>query len=87
MRAADFEEKVWSIEKIRIVLRTNPNTEVEDYDYKNSADESWRIKELGTKRIEKCVGDIPYAVIQGDGEEPHGRVILRNVRSGYKAKE
>jgi hypothetical protein len=83
MKATDFEEKVWAIEGIRIVLRTDPGTEVKDYDYKNGADESWRITELGTKRIEKCISDIPYTVIQGDGEEPHGKVILRTIRGAY----
>jgi hypothetical protein len=85
MKAVDFEDKVWAIEGIRIVLRTDPNTEVDDYDYKNSADESWRITELGTKRIEKSIGKIPYTVIQGDGEEPHGKVILRTIRNAYMA--
>jgi hypothetical protein len=85
MKAGDFEEKVWTIEGIRIVLRTAPDTEVGDYDYKKGADESWRITELGTKRIEKCIGNIPYTVIQGDGEEPHGKVILRTIRNAYKA--
>ena len=83
MKASDFEEKVWAIEGIRIVLRTSPNKEVGDYNYKKAADESWRVTELGEKRIEKCIGDVPYVVIQGDGEEPNGKVILRTIRSGY----
>lgn len=83
MKASDFEEKIWTIEGIRVVLRTDPNAEVADYDYKNAADESWRITELGEKRIEKCIPGIKYSVIQGDGEEPHGKVILRTIRNGY----
>lgn len=85
MKAGEFEERVWTVEGIRIVLRTDPNTEVKDYDYKKAADESWRITELGEKRIEKCTNGIPYSVIQGNGEEPHGKVILRTIRNGYVA--
>ena len=85
MNAGDFEEKVWAVEGIRVVLRTDSKTEVGDYDYKKAADESWRITELGEKRIQKSIGNIPYTVIQGDGEEPHGRVILRTIRGAYKA--
>ena len=85
MKATEFEEKVWAIEGVRIVLRTAPDTEVKDDDCKNGADESWRITELGTKRIEKSIGNIPYTVIQSDGEEPHGKVILRTIRSAYGA--
>mgnify|MGYP000499890391 CR=1 FL=1 len=85
MKASDFEEKVWTIEGVRIVLRIAPNTEVGEYTYKKAADESWRITELGSKRIEKSIGtDIPYTVIQGNGEEPNGKVILRTLRNGYQ---
>ncbi|WP_165671910.1 hypothetical protein [Metapseudomonas otitidis] len=83
MKARDFESKVWEVERIRIVLHTDSSTDVKDYEYKNAADETWRITELGEKRIEKCLGGVTYSVIQGDGEEPHGRVILRTIRSGY----
>lgn len=85
MKAIEFEEQVWAIEGIRIVLRTHPNTEVKDYGKKNAADEGLRITELLEKRITPCVGEtIQISVIQGDGEEPHGRVILRTIRNGYK---
>lgn len=85
MNASEFEAAVWAIEGIRIVLRTDPKTEVGDYKYKNAADESWRITELVEKRIAKCTHDIPYAVLQGDGEEPNGNVILRTIRGSYNA--
>jgi hypothetical protein len=84
MKASEFEQKVWAVEGIRIVLRTDPNTEVKDYGKKNAADEGLRITELLEKRVAPCVGDIPYVVIQSDGEEPHGKVILRTIRKGYK---
>lgn len=84
MKARDFEDKVWEVEGIRIVLHAKHEAEVKDYTYKKAGDESWRITELGEKRIEKCLDGITYSVIQGDGEEPHGRVILRTIRSGYR---
>ncbi|NQD96564.1 hypothetical protein HP532_28305 [Pseudomonas sp. CrR25] len=85
MKASEFEEKVWAVEGIRIVLRTDPNTEVADYDYKKAADESWRVTELVDKRIAKHINGISHVMLQGDGEEPHGRVILRTIRKGYMA--
>lgn len=83
MKTRDFEDKVWEVEGVRIVLHAGNNVEVQSYDYKKAADETWRITELGEKRICKHLAGITYSVIQGDGEEPHGRVILRTVRSGY----
>lgn len=85
IKASDFEEKVWATEGVRLILRIDPNTLVDDYTYKKAADESWRVTELIEKRIEKCVGSTPIVVIQGDGEEPHGRVILRTLRTGYQS--
>lgn len=83
MKVSEFEEKVWAIEGIRIVLRVDQNTEVNNYDFKNAADESWRINELLENRIIPRIGAATVIVLQGDGEEPHGRVILRTMRGGY----
>lgn len=86
MKTRDFEDKVWEVEGIRIVLHAGNDVQVGDYNYKKAADESWRITEFGEKRLEKHLNGITYSTIQGDGEEPHGRVILRTVRNGYSGK-
>jgi len=83
MKVRDFEDKVWETEGIRIVIHAKDNTDVEDYDYKKAADASWRITELGQKRIDKHLDGNTFSVIQGDGEEPNGRVILRTIRNSY----
>jgi len=85
MRVKAFEEKVWSIEGVRVVLRTDPDVDVSDYSYKKAADEGWRVTELLEKRISKCASGIPTIVLQGDGREPHGNVTLRTIRQGYNA--
>ena len=86
MKVRDFEDKVREVEGVRIVVHAGSETEVGDYGYKRAADESWRVTELGEKRISKRLDGLTYSMIQGDGEEPHGRVILRTVRSGYSGK-
>jgi hypothetical protein len=85
MNVSDFEEKVWAIEGIRIVVRAASSTVVNDYDFKKAADESWRVTEWLDKRVRGCINGLEVAVIQGDGEEPHGKVILRTLRPGYRA--
>ena len=82
---SDFEEKVWKIEGIRLVLRANPDSQVTNYDYKNAAQEGWSVTEFLEKRISGHINGIPVIVIQGDGEEPHGRVLLRTLRGRYKS--
>lgn len=83
MKVRDYEDKVCEREGIRIVIHAANATEVGDYAYKKAADASWRITELGEKRISKNLNGLTYSVIQGDGEEPSGRVILRTIRNGY----
>lgn len=83
MKVRDFEDKVWETEGIRIVIHAKDNTVIGDYEYQKAADSSWRITELGQKRIDKCLEGNTFSVIQGDGEEPNGRVILRTIRNSY----
>lgn len=83
MKVSEFEEKVWRVEGIRIVLRASPESVVADYDYKNAADERWRVTELIEKRIASRINGISTMVLQGNGNEPHGGVLLKNIRKGY----
>jgi hypothetical protein len=83
MKATDFEDKVWEIEGIRIVLRCPPNTEVSGYDYKNAADQNSSVSEWLKGRVLPKINDISVDVIAGNGEQPHGRSLLRTVRSSY----
>jgi hypothetical protein len=86
MRLADFEQQVWKVENIRIVVRADGNDEVEDYDFKRSADESWTTNEYLKNRIEPRVGSKKVVVIKGNGQKSHGGVKLRNLRASYSAK-
>jgi hypothetical protein len=83
MKVRDFEERVWEIEQVRIVVHAANAVDVEIYDYKNAAPEGWQISELSKKRIDKCIGKRTFTVVQGDGEEPHGRTVLRTIRKSY----
>jgi hypothetical protein len=76
MKATSFEDKVWEIEGIRIVLRCPPNTVVSDYDYKNAANESSSVTEWLNGRVLPKLNGINVDVIAGNGEQPHGRSLL-----------
>lgn len=83
MKVWKFEEKVWEVEGIRIVIRAPSDEDVANYTFKNGAQEGWRVTQLIEKRIQPKIGDKEVIIIQGDGEQPHGRVILRTVRRTY----
>jgi hypothetical protein len=86
MKLADFEQQVWEVENIRIVVRADENDEVKAYNLKRAADESWTTKEFLNNRIEPRVGSKKVVVIRGDGQKSHGAVKLRNLRASYSAK-
>jgi len=85
MTVEEFEEKVWEVEGIRIVVRAPADTPVGDYDYQKACQESWRVTQWLESRVRPNLNAHEVIVIQGDGEEPHGRVILRTVRQAYHA--
>ena len=86
MKLADFEQQVWEVENIRIVVRADENDEVKDYNLKRAADETWTTNEFLNNRIEPRVGSKKVVVIRGDGQKSHGAVKLRNLRTSYSAK-
>jgi hypothetical protein len=86
MRVRDFEQRVWELEGIRVVVRANRNEEVEDYDYKNAANENWRTSEFVKTRVKDRVGGKEVAVIQGDGKIANGNTLLYVLRASYSAK-
>lgn len=63
MKLNDFEQKVWEIEGIRLVVRGDEQEEVEDYDFKNAAIENWSISEFLRKLIERRIGGRKVTVI------------------------
>lgn len=83
MKVWEFEEKVWDIEGIRIVVRCPSETKVSDYDYQNAAQDSWRITQLLEGRIQPNIKEMEVIVLHGDGKQPHGKVTLRRIRQSY----
>lgn len=79
----ELEDKIWEVEGIRVVIRGAERTAVMVYDYQNAAQETWSITKLIESRIQPCAPGIEVMVIQGNGEEPHGRTLLKNVRGTY----
>lgn len=79
----EIEDKIWEVEGIRVVIRGPENQAANVYDYQNAAQETWSITKLIDSRIQPCVPGVEIMVIQGNGEEPHGRTLLKNVRGTY----
>lgn len=84
MNVGDFEDAVWAVDGIRVVIRAARVTEVDDFDWANAAPEGQRLTVYVGNRIRTRIGDHDYCVIDGRGSEPHGRTLIRNVRQSYR---
>ncbi len=79
----EFEEQVWAIEGIRVVVRAPENTQIADYDYQNAATSTFSLTKWIQTRLNQHLNGYEAIVIQGNGEEPHGRNLLKKVRATY----
>jgi hypothetical protein len=79
----EIEDKIWEVEGIRVVIRGPEKQAADNYNFQNAAQENWSITKLIDSRIRPCIPDFEVMVIQGNGEEPHGRTLLKNVRGTY----
>ena len=84
MKGWEFEEAVWRIDGIRIVIRATANSEVGDYDYQIAAQGNRNITWFLSTRIRSRVGDYEVVVIGGDGKQPHGGSNVQTIRESYR---
>ncbi|MBY6345092.1 hypothetical protein E5C31_03845 [Providencia rettgeri] len=79
----DFEQAVFELEEIRIVVRGSLRAKVDAYEYERKAAGNTSVNDWLDSRIRPLIGEIEVSVINGNGGIPHGRTNLENVRSGY----
>jgi hypothetical protein len=84
MNVGDFEDAVWAIDGIRIVIRARRATQIGDFGWANAAPEGQSLTVYTRNRVRARIGNHEYCVIDGRGSEPHGRTLLRNVRQSYR---
>ena len=83
MNAWDFEEAVWNLEGIRIVVRVPYAEAVKDYDYEKAAKGNQSLSAFIGLRIRPYVGDQQVMAINGSGQVVHGGTHLETIRRSY----
>lgn len=85
MTASEFEDEVWAVENIRIVIRTDDSDQdVGDYDYTNAANARWRVSKWLERRVKRKLNeDHNLVLVDGSGEKPHRGTLLRTIRRSY----
>lgn len=84
MKVWEFEDAVWKVEGIRVLVRAHVDTTVKPYPYKRAADSGWRLSELAGNRIEPCLAPHDFQFVDGDGAIPHRGSRLPTIRDSYK---
>lgn len=84
MTVQEFENKVWQMDRVRVIVRAPAGKQVKDYKHKNAAQGNWRITEYIDKRLKPLIDDLEVMILEGDGEQPHGGSLLDSVRQSYK---
>lgn len=80
---ADFEDQVWSLEGVRIVVRATQSTMVKRYDYSRKIAASTSVTDWGNGRIKPLLCDLDFYVVDGSGTRPHGRTNMGTIRDSY----
>lgn len=82
--ASELEKKIYELEEVRVIIRANKNMEFEDYDYSRKAASNTSISEWLNTRVRPLLDeDVQVDVIDGSGNNPHGRTNIENVRISY----
>ncbi|WP_102400951.1 hypothetical protein [Haloimpatiens massiliensis] len=82
--ASELERKIYELEEVRVVIRVDKNQEFKDYDYSRKTATNTSISEWLNTRVKPLLGtDVQVDVIDGTGNNPHGRTKIENVRNSY----
>lgn len=81
---AELEDKVWSLEGVRIVIRSPQSELVEDYTYQRKISSKSSVTSWGENRLKPLLNGKDYYIVDGSGTRPHGRTNMGKVRDSYK---
>ena len=84
MTVWEFEEAVWNMETIRIVLRADRDEVVGDYLFERQSAGNTTMSAFLQGRITERLNGKDFFVVDGHGEWPHGNTLLRTVRDSYE---
>jgi hypothetical protein len=83
MHVCEFEQKVWEIDRLRVIIRAGHSEVIEDFDWVNAAEQNHTLVAYANLRIIPKVGERQYLFINGRGSEPNGEVLVRDLRASY----
>jgi hypothetical protein len=83
MTVGEFEDAVWNLENVRIVVRASRHEDVDDYDYARQCAATKTVAWWLENRVKPLLGDVGVAVIDGAGERVRRNSKMATVRDSY----
>ena len=83
MNVGEFEQRVLEVEKVVIRVRADTNTDIGGFDYKKKAGGGTSVSHWLDKRISPSLNGLEVSIIDGNYEQPHGKTLMKNLRSSY----
>ncbi len=83
MTVQELDDKVWALDGVRMVVRAGATEKVGEYSQKRTTQGNWRITQFLEKRINPLLKGKQVIVVEGNGEEPHGRTLANSIRGSY----
>ncbi len=84
--ATEIERQIFNLEEVKVVIRCPRNIEFAPYDYERKAAVNTSITEWYNKRLKPIIGCYDADIIDGNGNNPHGRTNIENIRNSYANK-
>lgn len=79
----EFENAVWELEGIRLVVRADRFEEVAAYGFESAFPGERDLADLINTRIRPLLGDKDFAVIDGRGQLAQGGTHMSSIRQSY----
>jgi len=83
MQVYEFEQKVWDIDHLRLVIRAARSEVVDDFHWVNAADENQTLVGYRNTRVVPKIGNREFSFVNGQGREPGGGILVKNLRASY----
>jgi hypothetical protein len=83
VKISEFEEQVFELEEVRIVVRAPRGGMVDAYSYEKKASKTQQINDWLDMRVRPKIGDFEVVIVSGQGLHPHGRTKMDTLRDSY----
>ena len=84
MKVREFEQAVWNLNTIRIVIRLPEDMEVHDYDYQRAAKRSMTFEGFKETNFRGWIDPKYIVAIDGSGNLVGDDAVLSEVRASYR---